>query len=185
MKPSPTQHPSKMYCQVASGQGTPPLVGPAVIDSSRRFVSQKLIPVAGTITTKPRHVLLSPKIRFPRNERPPSSGWVKRLEKGNLYHTVCTTPAAVNDGRQKSVQMSGSGDGMEVQGRFVLEYFALEIEARLIAVLEEQNLSANGLGAEDPYPPWGRVGGLFIQTVKVIAGNTRVHMMQRMSIHVQ
>ncbi len=51
-------------------------------------------PAAGTITAKPRQVLLSPNRRRPRQVRPPSSGIARTCEPGQRSQKEWAKPAS-------------------------------------------------------------------------------------------
>src|SRR4029079_12761020 len=87
MNPSPATAPSAPSPPIESGQRPATASG---FENERAAVRPaNASAAAGTMTTNPRTVLLSPNTRRPRNRRPPSSGIISRRDSAVRNHAEC------------------------------------------------------------------------------------------------
>jgi len=127
------------------------------------------------MTTKPRDILWSPKIRLPRRERPQSIGKLNRIEAALRSHSTCAAPDRIKAATMKTAQAKGSAAALP----------ELDVDASVILVSEEKFFATNPFRQSEPSPPMDFIHTVVRNSPKVVAGNEGVHMMKFMRIEIE
>src|SRR5689334_2581807 len=130
----------------------------------------KLNAAAGTITRNPRSALLSPKIRRPRRDAPPSRGTANRRETGATNHAVCATPAITNAATRKRAHPHA---------------FMSDLPSRFGAVLKQEHVARHSLGEPYPLPAADFVVRRIRDAMQAVAREKRVHVVQFVRVEMQ
>src|SRR5207245_11441756 len=94
------------------------------------------------MTTKPRDILWSPKIRLPRRERPQSIGKLNRIEAALRSHSTCAAPDRIKATTMKTAQAKGSAAALP----------ELDVPATAIWVSAGQFFATNPFRQSEPWP---------------------------------